>query len=546
MRQLLRRGVWNLGELPYTDLLEDILKGAETTLTSNDRLAAVTININIEAIKPKRTTPNTSHTAMAPHSTSPPPSTSNPSSAPPIIHPSLPLPSPSLSYWQRTTRAFPYLTHNLSPTINPPPTTTPILIIGSGLSGCLTAYTLIHTRHLPPTSITILEAREAVSGASGRNAGHVRPDAFRGFTGYAKLHGEEQAVKILQNEKLVFERLARFVKENDVGCDFHETTTLDVCLTEEFAKLEREGLERYREAGGEVGHVKCWEGSEEAERRTRVAGAVAAYEWPAGSIHPAKLAQWLLRRCVDAGVGLWTYCPVIGVERGADEGGGWRVKTPRGDVEAEKVVHCTNAYAAALLPQLEAFVTPNRAQAHSLVPGGGFVGRGGLEETMSLRYSLHHFYSLVQRQGDGTFILGVSRANPELSEETKKEIVSFDDGRYNEEIVEDALRQFKVMFPDAHSKQQRHGEGLDHAWTGVIAMTPDSVPMVGAVPELPGQYICAGFNGHGMARIFTSAPGVAALMTGGSWDDTGLPECFEYSTERLSRTKEKRQNVSVW
>ena len=28
-------------------------------------------------------------------------------------------------------------------------------------------------------------------------------------------------------------------------------------------------------------------------------------------------------------------------------------------------------------------------------------------------------------------------------------------------------------------------------------MTTDSVPFVGAINSLPGQYICAGFNGHG-------------------------------------------------
>ncbi len=38
-----------------------------------------------------------------------------------------------------------------------------------------------------------------------------------------------------------------------------------------------------------------------------------------------------------------------------------------------------------------------------------------------------------------------------------------------------------------------------------------------------------------MARIFTSAPGVAKLILGGSWADTGLPECFEITEERLER-----------
>lgn len=116
---------------------------------------------------------------------------------------------------------------------------------------------------------------------------------------------------------------------------------------------------------------------------------------------------------------------------------------------------------------------------------------------MSLRYSLHHFYSVIQRKGDGTIVLGVSRSNPELSAETLAVRESFDDGAFNQEIVDDALKRFVIMFPEYRAETERHGEGLDHAWTGIIAMTPDSVPYVGAIEELPGQYICAGFNGHG-------------------------------------------------
>lgn len=66
-------------------------------------------------------------------------------------------------------------------------------------------------------------------------------------------------------------------------------------------------------------------------------------------------------------------------------------------------------------------------------------------------------------------------------------------------------------------------------------MTTDSVPFVGHLERLPGQYVCAGFNGHGMARIFTCAPGLVKLMQGGSWEQTGLPECFNSTEARLDR-----------
>jgi glycine/D-amino acid oxidase-like deaminating enzyme len=133
------------------------------------------------------------------------------------------------------------------------------------------------------------------------------------------------------------------------------------------------------------------------------------------------------------------------------------------------------------------------------VPTPAFAAENALQNTFSLRYSLHHFYSLIQRKGDGTLILGVSRSNPTLSSETLDGRFSIDDSRFNEEIAQDALRSFNKLFPNytPGGNGMLHGEGLDHAWTGIIAMTTDSVPFVGAIDSLPGQYICAGFNGHG-------------------------------------------------
>jgi glycine/D-amino acid oxidase-like deaminating enzyme len=321
-------------------------------------------------------------------------------------------------------------------------------------------------------------------------------DAFRGFSAYSKVHGEEQALKIINDERLVLERVDQFVKKHNVPCDFNLTTTFDVCMTPEFAAYEAESLEAFRQAGGDTSHIKFYEG-EQAQQKTRVPGAVAAYEWPAGSSHPAKLTQFLLQTVISKGAKLFTFCPATEVTRSTSDLALWDVHTPRGTITAEKIIHCTNAHAAQLLPLLEPYMRPNRAQAHSLVPVPAFSGAKGLQSTFSLRYSLHHFYSLIQRQGDGTLVLGVSRSNPTLSAETIASRLSTDDSRYNEGIVDDALRTFGHIFPDYKTETAMHGEGLDHAWTGIIGMTTDSVPFVGGIDSLPGQYICAGFNGHG-------------------------------------------------
>ena len=339
-------------------------------------------------------------------------------------------------------------------------------------------------------------------------------------------------------------------------------------MSPEFAAYEAQSFEAFQKAGGDVSHIKFYEGAKVREK-TRVKDAITAYEWPAGSSHPAKLAQWLLNTAIERGVTLFTHCPVSQVSKSSEANDDlWDVQTPRGIITAPTIIHCTNAYASLLLPQLQPYLTPNRAQAHSIVAPPAFSGSNILANTFSLRYGLHHFYSLIQRRSDGTLILGVSRSNPNLSTEALRSRPTFDDRTYNEEILEDALKQWKILFPGEEediTTNDVHGQGLDHVWTGIIGMTGDFVPFVGRVDGKEGQWVCAGFGGHGnyssilhnvslenwvevadycvgMARVFTCAPGLIKMILGEAWSETGLPECFQMSKARLSRLEARAKS----
>lgn len=290
-----------------------------------------------------------------------------------------------------------------------------------------------------------------------------------------------------------------FVEKHGVQCDFNRTTTFDVCLTQEFADFNAESFKQYEAAGGDVSHIKFYDG-EEARRVTRVGKAISAYEWPAGSSHPAKLAQWLLTQSVKKGVRLFTHCPVTSVAKSASSTASqtyWDLSTPRGITKASTVIHCTNAFAPYLLHHLSSFITPNRAQAHAFVPPAPLNSSNILPSTMSLRHTLKHFYSVAQRRPDGIIILGAPIANPVISPEAAASRLLPDDSFINEEVKEDAIRNFEECFPACEKAKLLHGEGLLHAWTGIVGMTADSVPFVGKIKSLPGQWICAGFNGHG-------------------------------------------------
>ena len=177
----------------------------------------------------------------------------------------------------------------------------------------------------------------------------------------------------------------------------------------------------------------------------------------------------------------------------------WAAHTPRGIIAAETVIHCTNAYAAFLLPELARFITPRRAQAHSFVPPLSASGEKVLRPTISLRYNLHHFFSVNQILGSGTFVLGGSstRNETDSSPQLVAATVSFDDSKHCETFAQNSRREFLDLFPYPEGVTARPGEGFEQVWTGILGMTPDSVPLVGPIDGLEGQWICAGFNGHG-------------------------------------------------
>lgn len=67
-----------------------------------------------------------------------------------------------------------------------------------------------------------------------------------------------------------------------------------------------------------------------------------------------------------------------------------------------------------------------------------------------------------------------------------------------------------------------------------MGYSSDLVPHIGEVPGAPGQYICAGFSGHGMAQIFSTSKGVARMVLEGvPFEQTGMPALFKETQARL-------------
>ena len=81
------------------------------------------------------------------------------------VAPGLPRKCPTKSYWQDP--ADPVADHRSTPEL---PKSADIVIIGSGVSGCSIANNILDSQN--GADVVLLEARQAASGASGRNGRH--------------------------------------------------------------------------------------------------------------------------------------------------------------------------------------------------------------------------------------------------------------------------------------------------------------------------------------------------------------------------------------
>ncbi|KAJ7793680.1 FAD dependent oxidoreductase [Mycena olivaceomarginata] len=411
--------------------------------------------------------------------------------------PGYPRPNPSLSFWLQHTRNSPLLGHRTTDTL---PDKTDVTIIGSGLSGAATAYFLLTAgpEDRRPRSVTLLEAREA-----------YYPDYKADF-------GQEQALKIIQNEMDTLNLVEEIIAKEGIDCDFWRGFTYDIAMDQPAADSLAASYAEFAADGGPVEDIVTpILDPTQARETTRCQAALAAYKYPAGALFPRKLKY---------GMNLQTRTPVRRVVPRISGAGGWRVETDRGAVETETVVYATNAYTATLLPEFVGHIWPFKGQCAAVVPPEAYAGPNMFRET----YGLAPGDYLIQRPTDGVIIFGGQRRSVPV------ERLLGNTGRCPS--LKKALPRYFAGWGEDSGLTV--GEGLVHAWTGIMGYTTEGIPYVGELHDKPGAFICAGHRGHGMARVMTCARGLATLIQGGSWESTGLPECFQPTRERLARPKQ--------
>lgn len=160
--------------------------------------------------------------------------------------PQLPRPNPTVSFWQLP--PHPTLSSVQSEQL---PSRTDYAIIGSGVTGCSIAATLLE--HSPPfqtSSITVFEARTLTSGATGRNGGLLASFVPGDYKDLSERFGHEEAVKIAKFADATLEKmhqLCNSTPELKKASEVRRTQDVLCFDNEDAFRAARESEELYEE-----------------------------------------------------------------------------------------------------------------------------------------------------------------------------------------------------------------------------------------------------------------------------------------------------------
>lgn len=230
-----------------------------------------------------------------------------------------------------------------------------------------------------------------------------------------------------------------------------------------------------------------------------------------------------------------THTPVLSVQ--PDEKRGFAVETDRGIVYAKQIVHASNAYVAGLLPEYERNIIPCKGICtHIEMPEQNRSTAPLFTNSYALWNDDNTSSYLIPRL-DGSIIVGGS----------KQKFRPFRDQWYNNVDDSILIDASKDHYRDYMQRTYRGWENTDAklstVWTGVMGYSFDSNPHIGSVPSKPGQFILAGFNGHGMPVIWLGAKGLAKMVLAEQrgehlpFSKTGIPRLYQTSQFRIDRAR---------
>lgn len=380
-----------------------------------------------------------------------------------------------------------------------------VCIVGAGYTGLWTAYYLMKAD--PSLRITLLEARFAGFGASGRNGGWLSGLAPGHRGRLAKKYGRSGVVAWQRTLNAAVDEVIAVASCEGIEADIVKGGNLEVARNAAQARRLRAEADEDRDWGTDDIEVLT---AAEAADRIRVDGVVVGSFNPhCARIQPAKLARGLADVVERLGVTIYEQTPLTAISPG-------RVQTPSGVVRAPVILRATEGFTSQMrglrrrwLPMNSAMIVtePMSADVWSSV---GWAGR----ETLG---DLAHGFFYAQRTADDRIAIG-GRAVPYRYASRID-----DDGAVANNTIAYLTRVLNAALP------QTRGVPIAHGWCGVLGVPRDWSAGVSWDP-VTGLGEAGGYVGHGVTATNLAGRTLTDLVLRRSTPLTELPWVGHRST----------------
>ncbi|KAJ9647550.1 hypothetical protein H2204_000179 [Knufia peltigerae] len=415
-----------------------------------------------------------------------------------------------------------------------------IVIIGSGVTGCSAAWWLLKDGQERLT-VSVLEAREICSGATGRNGGRVHCTAVQDYDTYSKLFGEEAAKDIVRFELAHLPEYQALAKEAGPDAtklsELREVTAVLGVFEEAALEDLRRMLRNFNQAFPDLQGLYEVIGSAELRQKYGPSQAIGGLVYKVGAVWPYRLFttvyQTLLARH-GARFNLEANTPIEAVRR-SKSGLGYCVTTPRGCIFAKHVLYCTEAHTAHLLPKTRGLLIPRRGQmtVQKLENSSAFAG-GDVCWSFLLN-GVFDYATQNRRTGEIWIGGGDLRAI-----ETADDYIGVASDAQDSVVAQAHLGGVLQAVFDV----DKLGTGVSQvnaAWSGIMCFSLDHAPLVGSLPanslagRRPGdassnEWIAAGYGGYGMMVLGSQPP---------SW----LPKQYLLTEQRMEKLTQMLQKI---
>ena len=359
-------------------------------------------------------------------------------------------------------------------------TCTDVCVIGAGYTGLSTALHLRQRGY----SVTVLEANKVGWGASGRNGGHVGTGQRAGQDELEKLVGLDHAKALWQLGLEAVDTVCQLIHEHRIDCELKQGNLHVASKAKECAGLqaEVEHLQRVYD----YQQISYVEKSKLSQMTSGTGFHAGLLDTGSRHLHPLNYALGLAAAAAGLGARIHEGSRVLSYS----EGDKVRIRTDRGEVQAQYLVLACNGYLEKLEPRAAGRIMPINNYMLATEPLQEDLARRLIRDDTSMTDSLFvvNYWKL---SADNRLLFGGGETYSR---------------RFPADIKNFVRKCMLRIYPELTDTR------IDYGWGGTLAITMNRMPDFGRLS--PRVMYAHGYSGHGVPIATLAGKLLAEVISG--------------------------------